>query len=91
MTDTVATATGLVMAIATASTAVDIIDAVPTLSGTALLVWIAIWQGKEITKLRERNRELADKCKNCPLAQTANEMLKDAGHDRITEEDENHN
>lgn len=91
MTDALATCTGLAMAVATASTAVDVVDAIPTLSGTALLVWITIWQGKEINKLRERNRTLSDKCKNCPLAQTANEMLKDAGHDRITDEDESSN
>lgn len=56
-----------------------------TLIGTGLLTWITIMQGREIktlrTENRDLNRELGKKCRNCPLAQKANNMLASAGNE----------
>lgn len=56
-----------------------------TLIGTGLLTWIAIMQARELTKLREENRqlnrELGSNCKTCILAKQANAMLTEAAAD----------
>ncbi len=83
MTNTIASTTGAALAFVNAANAQNLPDFLGGLAGVALLVWIVIRQSREIDKLRERNRQLADRCKDCSLAQTANTMLTDAGHDRI--------
>lgn len=56
-----------------------------TLIGTGLLTWIVVMQGRELGRLREinreLNRELGKKCKNCQLAQAANELLTHAANE----------
>ena len=56
-----------------------------TLIGTGLLTWIVVMQGRELSRLREinreLNRELGKKCKNCQLAQAANELLTHAANE----------
>lgn len=65
-----------------------------TLIGTGLLTWIVVMQSRELNKLREvnreLNRELGKKCRNCELAQAANELLADAGkeHNKHTRHEE---
>lgn len=63
----------------------DIAQVGLTLTGGGLLTWIAIMQGRELSALREENRELSrelgKKCKNCDLAKKANSMLADAGQE----------
>lgn len=87
MTNTIASTTGAALAFANAANAQNLPDFLGGLAGVALLVWIVIRQSREIDKLRERNRQLADRCKDCTLTQTANNMLTDAGNDRINEND----
>ncbi len=75
--------TGAVLSAALLPGAESLAQIGATLIGTGLLTWIAVWQSREINKLRaenrDLNRELGKKCKNCALAQKANSMLADAG------------
>ena len=85
MTNTIASTTGAVLATLNAANASNIPDFLGGLAGVALLVWIVIRQSREIDKLRERNRQLADKCKDCRIAHRANDLLDDVVEDKINE------
>lgn len=89
MTNHIAVVTGAVLSSALLPGAESIAQVGATLVGTGLLTWIAIWQNREISKLRTENhelsRELGKKCRNCELAKAANELLADAGREHINE------
>ncbi len=95
MTNNAAVALGAVLTTALIPGAEDIAQVGMTLTGGALLTWIAIMQGREIKTLRaenrELNRELGKKCKNCDLARQANRMLTGAGDEYMHEQDHNEN
>ncbi len=86
-----AVVTGAVLSAALLPGAESIAQVGATLVGTGLLTWIAVWQNREISKLRGENhelsRELGKKCRNCELAKTANEMLSDAGREHMNEQE----
>ena len=69
--------------------AADVVQLGGSLVGTSLLVWIAVMQSREIKTLRNENhelsRELGKKCRNCELAQAANDMLTHAGKESQSE------
>ncbi len=81
----------------------SLLQAVGTLSGTGLLVWLVLHKTKErdkdkkafteeLRELRKENhelsRELGKKCANCQLANAANNLLREAGEERLNHEDE---
>lgn len=82
----------------------SLLQAVGTLSGTGLLVWLVLHKTKErdkdkaqyqeeLRELRRENhelsRELGKKCANCKLANAANTMLQHAGEEHFDHEGEN--
>lgn len=73
--NTVALVSGGLIALEHACDAQSVPDFIGGMMGVGLLVWIVIRQSREIDKLRERNRALADKCTGCDLARTANGVL----------------
>ena len=91
MTNHATTVLGVVLSSAALPGSDNFVQVAATLIGTGLLTWIAVMQGREISRLRGENRdlsrELGKKCRNCSLAQTANEMLTHAGKEK--QEDEN--
>lgn len=75
----------------------DPVDALATVSGVALMVWLTLRKDRECVKLREENhalrqemqqlsRELGKRCSDCKLAVAANECFieehgKEEGHE----------
>lgn len=83
MTNHATTVLGVVLSSATLPGSENLVQVAAGIIGTGLLTWIAIMQSREISRLRDANRdlnrELGKKCRNCELAQAANEMLTHAG------------
>ena len=103
MTNHIACWTGSIMAVVELGQAESLLQAVGTLSGTGLLVWLVLHKTKErdkdkkafteeLRELRKENhelsRELGKKCANCQLANAANNLLREAGEERLSHEDE---
>lgn len=103
MTNHIACWTGSIMAALEIGQAESLLQAVGTLSGTGLLVWLVLHKTKErdkdkkafteeLRELRKENhelsRELGKKCANCQLANAANNLLREAGEERLSHEDE---
>lgn len=104
MTNHLACWTGTLMAAIELGQAESLLQAVGTLSGTGLLVWLVLHKTKErdkdkkafadeLRELRKENhelsRELGKKCANCKLANAANTMLQHAGEEHFDHEGEN--
>ena len=104
MTNHLACWTGTLMAAIELGQAESLLQAVGTLSGTGLLVWLVLHKTKErdkdkaqyqeeLRELRRENhelsRELGKKCANCKLANAANTMLQHAGEEHFDHEGEN--
>lgn len=89
MTNHAATVVGVVLSSAALPGSENVVQVMATLIGTGLLTWIAVMQGREIARLRSENRdlsrELGKKCRNCELAQAANDMLTHAGKESQAE------
>lgn len=104
MTNHLACWTGTLMAAIELGQAESLLQAVGTLSGTGLLVWLVLHKTKErdkdkaqyqeeLRELRKENhelsRELGKKCANCKLANAANTLLQQAGEEHFDHEGEN--
>lgn len=104
MTNHLACWIGTLMAAIELGQAESLLQAVGTLSGTGLLVWLVLHKTKErdkdkaqyqeeLRELRKENhelsRELGKKCANCKLANAANTMLQHAGEEHFDHEGEN--
>lgn len=104
MTNHLACWTGTLMAAIELGQAESLLQAVGTLSGTGLLVWLVLHKTKErdkdkaqyqeeLRELRKENhelsRELGKKCANCRLANAANTLLQHAGEEHFDHEGEN--
>ena len=89
MTNHATTVLGVVLSSAALPGSENVVQVMATLIGTGLLTWIAVMQGREIARLRTENRdlsrELGKKCRNCELAQAANDMLTHAGKESQSE------
>ena len=89
MTNHATTLIGVVLSSAALPGSENFVQVAATLIGTGLLTWIAVMQGREIARLRAENRdlsrELGKKCRNCELAQAANDMLTHAGKESQAE------
>lgn len=89
MTNHATTIVGVVLSSAALPGSDNVVQVMATLIGTGLLTWIAVMQGREISRLRTENRdlsrELGKKCRNCELAQAANDMLTHAGKESQAE------
>jgi hypothetical protein len=89
MTNHATTIVGVVLSSAALPGSESVVQVAATLIGTGLLTWIAVMQGREIARLRSENRdlsrELGKKCRNCELAQAANDMLTHAGKESQAE------
>lgn len=85
MTNNAAMFLGVALSSAALPGSENLVQVAAGVIGTGLLTWIAVMQGREITRLRDANRdlsrELGKKCRNCELAQAANDMLTHAGKD----------
>lgn len=90
MTNHATTIVGVVLSSAALPGSENFVQVAATLIGTGLLTWIVIMQGRELARLREANRdlsrELGKKCRNCELAQAANDMLTHAGKESQADE-----
>lgn len=105
MTNHIAWWTGSVMAFFELGQAESLFQAVGTLSGTGLLVWLVLHKTKErdkdkkqyqeeLRELRKENhdlsRELGKKCSNCKLANAANSLLQHAGEEHFEHGEQEH-
>lgn len=91
MTNPLATVTGACLAAFSIPCAADWVQLGGSLVGTGLLVWIIIRKERDCEALRQANhelsKELVSKCKNCVLAQSANDTLVKAGKEIFDEKD----
>ena len=88
MTSQVNAVLGAVVAVTGVQAVNDPVDALATVSGVALMVWLTLRKSKECERLREEHhrmrtelqelsRELGKRCSDCKLAVAANEHFID--------------
>lgn len=89
MTNHFSTLAGVSLAVLSIPQAADLVQLSGSLVGTALLVWIIVRKERDCERLRRENhelsREIAQKCQHCTLAQSANNLLADAGREHFAD------